>query len=167
MKNFTPVLVNTGKQKMSFKTFFLGSAAAKSYYYCGRHKTDDIYIMWIEASRFGTSYCYPCVLDEQGDPMVYMPGKGLSNKTKNAAMVQRWNLFVQPATFRQEFDVGELTPEEFHKEYAGYKNQMLEELLDEEAAEAEGTPAEALPAADEAAGPDATDVETADEAAEQ
>ena len=144
MKNYTPVLVNTSKPKWSLKTFFLGSSAAKNYFYCARHKTDDIYILWIETTRFGNSFCFPCVLDEQGDAMVYLTGRGLKNSTQNSAMIQRWNLFVKPSTFEAEFDCKELTPADFHEEYGRYKGVSFGDglsaadraaLADEDAAE--------------------------------
>ena len=147
MKNYTPVLVNTSKPKFTFKTFFLGSAAAKNYYYCARHKTDDIYILWIETTRFGTSFCFPCVLDEQGDAMVYVSGRGLKQRNANSAMIARWNLFVKPGNFAEEFDLKELTPADFHEEYGNYKSADFSGLSAEDrAALNDGEPVEEAPA---------------------
>lgn len=126
MKNFTPALVKTGKIKTTFKTFFLGnSIGAKANYYSARHKTEDIYILWIETARFGKSYCFPCVLEEQGDPMVYITGRGSAQNAKNNALVQRWGLFVTPASFEENYNCEEMTSDNFYTEYSKYKDIIL------------------------------------------
>ena len=145
MKTYTPVLVNRKKPKFSFKTLLLGSSAAKNYYYCARHKTEDIYIMWIESTRVGNTFCFPCVLDEAGDAMVYLTDKNREVRAKSAAMIQRWNLFVKPSSFEEEYSLGELAPKEFHEEYARYKDVATGFILEKELAEARGEePGEAV-----------------------
>ena len=120
MKNVTPPLINQ-KMKRNWKSFFVGEAA-KQAHYAARHKVDDIYILWIEAVQFGKTNCYPCVLEEKGDAMVYLSG----NHTKNKEMLKRWNLFVTPQNINREFDVSELDKHEFQKIYRRYQENLRE-----------------------------------------
>ena len=59
MKYCTAPLVNEVKKKSKIKAFFLGDSH-RACYYEARHKTQDIYLLWIEAPRFGKTLTYPC-----------------------------------------------------------------------------------------------------------
>ena len=143
MKNFTLPLVNRGKSKLTVKRFFFGNAGAKNYYYAARHTAGNIYLLWIESDRFGKTHTFPCVIEEDGDPMVYLTGGGLGQKNKNAEMINRWNLMINPESFEREFDLTVLTSEEFQNEYMGYKGSAFEKAAAGEA-EPEALPESAL-----------------------
>ncbi len=128
MKNFTPALVGNIKQKKGLKSFFFGRSTANAYYKA-RHKTEDISIMWIESKRFGKTDCYPCVFDEYGDPMVYHGGTVVGSKKKNAELIVRWKLFVTPQNINTEYDVTEMTAEQFFTAFKKYQSQDIERQI--------------------------------------
>lgn len=128
MKYTTPALVNNTKKLRGVKTFFLGQSTAQTYYR-GRHKTDDIFILWIEASQFGKLQCFPCVLEEQGDPMVYEVMKGVGTKARNAELVQRWPLFVTPENIQEEFDVEEMNKNDFFALFGEYRQKGVQKEI--------------------------------------
>lgn len=125
MKNYTHSLVNSEKAKRSLKSLFLGSTSTKPKYYEAFHKTEDIYALWLEAERFGTWLCFPCVLEEDGDPMIYISSGGKGKRMSNAAMINRWSIMMSRKELEEHFDVSELTPDNFGKIYSKYKETAL------------------------------------------
>ncbi len=122
MKNFTPALIHTGKEKFSLKRLLFGSAAAsKNHYFRATSKDGRTYLLWLESDRMGNMMAFPCVLEEDGDPMVYLPGYGGKQKAKNNAVIQRWHLLINPGTFADEFNYAEVESAEFQKEYSRYR----------------------------------------------
>lgn len=119
MNNHTPALVAPEKKKFSLKSLFFGNRVAKNTYYAARHKTENIYLLWIQCNRFGTLQSYPCVLSEPDGLMVYMTEKAF--KEKNHSMVERWALLANPETFARNFDYNELMPRDFNNEYNKYQ----------------------------------------------
>jgi hypothetical protein len=128
MKYTTPALINNTKKLRSFKTFFLGQSATQNYYKA-RHRTDDIFVLWIEASQFGKLQCFPCVLEEQGEPMVYEVMKGVNTKMRNAELVQRWPLFVTPQNIQEEFDVEEMSKSDFFELFGEYRRKGVQKEI--------------------------------------
>lgn len=133
MKYTTPALINNTKKLRSFKTFFLGQSSTQNYYKA-RHRTEDIFVLWLEASQFGKLQCFPCVLEEQGEPMVYEVMKGVNTKIRNAELVQRWPLFVTPQNIQEEFDVEEMSKSDFFDLFGEYRRKGVQN----EIAKAEG-----------------------------
>lgn len=150
MKFFTPALINSAKTSRSFKAIFFGHSMATSYYQA-RHKKEDIYILWIEAARFGKVHCYPCVLDEAGDAMVFSTTSSPSSARANADLITRWNLFVNPATFAEEYVVDEINKKKYNIIFGDYQtlgsSASAKKLDDADTPEDENTPAEEPPQA--------------------
>lgn len=127
MKYTTPALVNNTKKLRGIKAFFFGQSTAQSYYKA-RHKSDDILVMWIEASQFGKLQCFPCVLEEQGDPMVFEVMKGVNTKMRNAELVQRWPLFVTPENIK-DFEVEEMSKADFFALFGEYRKKGVQKEI--------------------------------------
>jgi len=125
MKYTTPALINNTRKLKGLKAFFIGQASIASYYQA-RHKHDDVFLLWIEASQFGKLQCFPCVLEESGDAMVFEVMKGLDAKARNASLVQRWGLFATPENIREEFEITEMEKNEFYQLFGDYRKGAVQ-----------------------------------------
>ena len=133
MKYTTPALINNTKKLKGFRAFFVGQAGIASYYRA-RHKTDDVLLLWLEASQFGKLQCFPCVLEEQGDPMVFEVMKGVNTKMRNADLVQRWGLFATPQNINEEYEVEEMEKEAFYQLFGDYRKRAVQKEIERETA---------------------------------
>lgn len=150
MKFTTPALINNKKKMRTFKRFIFGDSTVQMFYH-GRHKTDPVQIYWIEASQFGKLQTFPCVLDEDGDAMVFDASRSAEAKRRNAALVQRWPLFVTPANVEQDYIIEEMDGGEFYGAFGDYRRHYLDAIYEQEmdTDTAGEQPAEALPAAEQ------------------
>ena len=161
MKYTTPALINNTRKLKGLKAFFIGQASIASYYQA-RHKHDDVFLLWIEASQFGKLQCFPCVLEESGDAMVFEVMKGLDAKARNASLVQRWGLFATPENIREEFEITEMEKNEFYQLFGDYRKGAVQHEIAHLSAPA------APPEAEKTAPPEAEkDAEAAQPAAEK
>lgn len=151
MKFYSNGLINN-KRKRSFKSIFVSGTAPDNHYYGAKHHTEEIYLLWIESVRFGKCFCFPCVLDEAGDPLVYFTGGDAEDKRRNGMLIQRWNLFVNPENIQTDYNVEELEPTDFQSKYDQYKKFFRQRQQ-----EGIGAEAELLPDAKEL--PEETDAE--------
>ena len=162
MKYTTPALINNTRKLKGLKAFFIGQASIASYYQA-RHKHDDVFLLWIEASQFGKLQCFPCVLEESGDAMVFEVMKGLDAKARNASLVQRWGLFATPENIREEFEITEMEKNEFYQLFGDYRKGAVQHEIAHLSAPASPSEAEKT----ETAPPEAEKTETAQPEAEK
>lgn len=145
MKYYTDPLVNELKQKKKISAFFFGDWRRTSYYEA-RHREKNIYLLWIEGSHFGKVICYPCVLEREGELLVFENGNLSISKENNERLVQVWQDTVDSQRIREEFDVTELDSKKFNPLFSQYRKRHLEQAIAEAEAEAAGeAPAAALP----------------------
>ena len=131
MKFFTVPLVN--KRTKGWKTFFFGQSAEQKHYRA-QHCSEDITLLWLEASQFGKLHCFPCVLKEADGMLVFRPASGKETAQQNAMLIQRWNLFVNPENIRTDYHVEELERKEFYNLFNDYQRKAIEEDLDKKLA---------------------------------
>lgn len=137
MKYFTVPLVN--KRKKSLKTFFLGQSAEQKHYRA-QHCSEDITLLWLEASQFGKLHCFPCVLKEGDGMLVFRSASSKQTAELNAMLIQRWNLFVNPENIQTDYHVEEMNRKEFYALFNDCQRKVAEEEA-EAAAKAEEEPA--------------------------
>ncbi len=124
MKYCTEALVNEVKKKNKVKAFFLGDSR-RTCYYEARHKTRDIYLLWIEAPHFGKALCYPCVLRMDGVLYAFENGNMDINKQNNDQLVTLWEQVVDEQRLKAEYTVTELEKKDFN---SAFKTQQKEHL---------------------------------------
>lgn len=127
MKYFTVPLVN--KKKRTFKTFLLGQSAEQKHYRA-QHVSEDITLLWLEASQFGKLHCFPCVLNEGGDMLVFRSASSKRTAELNAMLVQRWNLFVNPENIKTDYHVEEMDRKEFYALFNECQRKSIEDEAD-------------------------------------
>ena len=140
MKYYTVPLMNEVKQRKKIKAFFFGDSR-RTIYYQATHKTEDIFIMWIEGLYFGKVTCYPCVLKQGEETLVFESGKLDISQENNDNLIQRWNLVTSPETIREEYDVVEMEKNAFGDLFGEYRRRHLdaelEKVMEEEIREME------------------------------
>ena len=148
MKFFTVPLVN--QRKKSLKTFFLGQSAEQKHYRA-QHCNEDITLLWLEASQFGKLHCFPCVLKEGEDMLVFRSASSKRTAELNGMLIQRWNLFVNPENIRTDYHVEEMSRKEFYALFNDCQRKAVEDEAagktfhtadDEEAPAGDAAPAE-------------------------
>lgn len=135
MKSYTEVLIN--RVPGGHKWWRPDPKMVQSYYEA-RHKTEDIYALWMEAKLVSKRVTLPCVLCESGDVMVY--GSGPEYYKGNSMVIKRWSLFFTPSNIETDYVVSTVDPEEFKAKYKAAKNGLLSlqgEILDAPAQAAE------------------------------
>ena len=125
MKYCTAPLVNEVKKKSKIKAFFLGDSH-RACYYEARHKTQDIYLLWIEAPRFGKTLTYPCIMRKDGVLYAFENGNMSINIENNDKLVQLWNDIVDPDILKRDFDLKTLEAKEFNATFRKYQKQHLD-----------------------------------------
>ena len=128
MKSYTQVLIN--KVPGGHKWWRPDPKMEQSYYEA-RHKSEDIYALWMEAKLMTKRVTLPCVLCESGDVMVY--GSGAEYYKQNSMVIKRWSLFISPSNIETDFVVNTVDPEVFKAKYKAAKNGLLSlsgEILD-------------------------------------
>ena len=125
MKYFTVPLVN--QRKKGWKTIIFGQSAEQKHYRA-QHRSEDITLLWLEASQFGKLHCFPCVLKEGDDMLVFRSASSRQNAEDNAMLVQRWNLFVNPENIQTDFHVEEMDKREFYKLFNECQRQIIEDF---------------------------------------
>ena len=124
MKYCTEALIDEVRQKNKIKAFFLGDSR-RTCYYEARHKTRDIYLLWLEASRFGKVICYPCILRKDGELRAFENGNLQINKQNNDELVTVWEQVVDAQRIKEEYTVTELDRKDFNE---AFKTQQKEHL---------------------------------------
>ncbi|MBQ7086771.1 MAG: hypothetical protein IJM96_04770 [Clostridia bacterium] len=114
MKAYTDVLIN--KVEGGHK-WWRPDPDMPLMHYEAKHKTDNIYIMWMETRAMRTRCAYPCLIIEDGDLMVFKPSKSIGAGQENAAMLKRWALLVTPQNIETEWIVGEVDKDVFAERY--------------------------------------------------
>ena len=112
MKSYTPSLMKIQRKRPKFWNILRGKPFDTGYYMAD-HKEKDIHIMWCEASQFGPTYCYPCVLEVDGEVYAFH-GTGSAKKAYNEELMREWVKYVSPDNIH-EFDVVEKSQEEFYE----------------------------------------------------
>jgi hypothetical protein len=106
------------KAGTGLRSLLLGHLSG-SHYYEAHCQAEGLYLLWMEFSRFGALWAYPCVLDEKdGEPLVFCPG----NDEENTRLLERWNELVTAATFAR-FSVLTLQKADFQKIYRSFKKE--------------------------------------------
>lgn len=124
MKHCTEALVNEVKKKKKVLAFFLGDSR-RTCYYEARHKTRDIYLLWIEAPHFGKALCYPCILRMDGVLRAFENGGMDINKKNNDELITIWEQVVDAQRIKTEYTYVELEKKEFN---SLFKTQQKEHL---------------------------------------
>lgn len=138
MKHFTQPLVNEVKKKKRVAGFFLGDWR-RTCYYEARHRQRDLYLLWIEGSRFGKVTCYPCIIRDMDKLYAYENGNMTVNLENNDYLVQLWNDVVDADRIKTDYDVKELDAKEFNSTFRKYQKQHLDaEIAKAMEAEIEG-----------------------------
>lgn len=124
MKYCTEALINEVRKKNKIKAFFLGDSR-RTCYYEARHKTRDIYLLWIEAPHFGKTLTYPCILRKDGVLRAFENGNLEINKQNNDELVTVWEQVVDAQRIKEEYTVTELEKKDFN---SAFKDQQKEHL---------------------------------------
>ena len=114
-------LMGAESRSFSLRKLLTGHLSSDAYYEA--HREDNgVYILWMEFSRFGTLYAYPCVLREQGrEPLVFRAAR----EEDNRALLDRWNELVTAESF-SAFRPGVLKKSDFQRIYDAYKKGSAE-----------------------------------------
>jgi len=116
-----PPLVGPDSGKTSFRQMLTGHLSSEAYYEA--HRDDNgVYILWMEFSRFGRLYAYPCVLQEMdGATYVFRSGSAADNEK----LIGRWNELVTKDSFAR-FTFQTLKKKEFNSIYSAYRHGEAE-----------------------------------------
>lgn len=122
MKMHTPPVVGEKPPKVGFFARLNGKVSC--LYYEGRDPKENVYALWIEGEGLGGLRCFPCVLDEAGDYLVYEPVRTPETARENAMLVQRWPLFLNQET-KEEFAIRTLEKDVFNQIWQKYRNDKI------------------------------------------
>lgn len=122
MKSHTPPVVGKKPPKVGF--FARLNGRVSHMYYEGRNPAENVYALWIESEGFGGLRCFPCVLDEAGDYLVYETVRTPETVRENALLIQRWPLFLNGET-KEEYTIRELEKDAFNQIYQKCRNDKL------------------------------------------
>ncbi len=122
MKSYTPPVVGEKPPKVGFFAKLNGTVS--SLYYEGRDPKENVYALWIESEGIGGLRCYPCVLDEAGDYLVYETVRSPETTQENALLMRRWPLFLNPET-KENFNIRPLDKDVFNRIYQKYRNDKI------------------------------------------
>lgn len=122
MKNCTLPVVGKKPAKGGF--FARLSGKVTHLYYEGREPGENVYALWIESVSMGGLRCFPCVLDEAGDYLVYETVRSPETTRENALLINRWPLFLNGET-RESFIIREMEKDEFNRIYQTYRNGKI------------------------------------------
>ena len=135
MKYYTPPLMNEVKQRKKLKAFFFGDSRRNAYYEA-RHKTDNVYLLWIEGIYFGKVICYPCVIERGSVLQVFENSNLPVSQENNDRLVEDWLRLVCPENVREEYEVRELDAKDFNPLFGEYRRRHLdmemEKVMEEE-----------------------------------
>ena len=135
MKYYTPPLMNEVKQRKKLKAFFFGDSRRNAYYEA-RHKTDNVYLLWIEGIYFGKVICYPCVIERGSVLQVFENSNLPVSQENNDRLVEDWLRLVCPENVREEYEVKELDAKGFNPLFGEYRRRHLdmemEKVMEEE-----------------------------------
>ena len=121
MKYVTPALMKEGGKKGGWS--LLRKATAQDAYYEAESGDGGTYLLWIEASRMGRDYAFPCAL-RHGDRLYVFESLRLRGDRKGQEeMTALWERVVSPDTVRQAYRVTRLDEAEFQKRYAALRRQ--------------------------------------------
>lgn len=134
MKSYTEVLIN--KVEGGSK-WYKADPDMELRHYEAHHKTEDIFIMWMETKMMRRRCALPCVLVEDGDALVFKASKSIAVAQENAGILKRWSLIVTPDNIETDWDITAMEKEEFAQKYKMIQNGELYGKKDEEAEEAE------------------------------
>lgn len=135
MKYYTAPLMNEVKQRKKLKAFFFGDSRRTAYYEA-RHKTENVYLLWIEGIYFGKVICYPCVIERGSELQVFENSNLPVSQENNDRLVADWQALTDPDTFREVYEVKELDSKDFNPLFGEYRRRHLdmemEKVMEEE-----------------------------------
>ena len=135
MKYCTEALINEVRKKNKIKAFFLGDSR-RTCYYEARHKTRDIYLLWIEAPHFGKTLTYPCILRKDGVLRAFENGNLEINKQNNDELVTVWEQVVDEQRLKTEYTYNELEKKDFNLVFKTQQKEHVDaeiaKMLDKE-----------------------------------
>ena len=133
MKTYTEVLMNPvpGGHR-----WYKSDPNLPLMHYEAKHKTENIYILWMETKMMRKRVTLPCALIEEGSALIFKSSSNFATGKENSMLLKRWSLFVSPQNINTDWDVTFLEKEEFLEKYknlqpTGSKEETLPELLEE------------------------------------
>lgn len=127
-KKYTPSLIRKQRKRLSFwRTIF--KKKSDNGFYFAKSLDGRVTLLWIEANQFGKTNCYPGVLTIDGQEWAW--ADGMSNKAKryNQEMIERWTQVVDPKRIDAEYDITELTSEQFFRDFGPAQDRIMRELF--------------------------------------
>ena len=130
VKDYTEHLIGAVNKStgQKIKEFFFGSGKATNCYRA-RHRTDNIRLLWMEAARWGTIYCYPCALETEDEILVFETGAALDCKENNARLVTKWTGLVNQENIVTDYEVEELKKDDFYDLFKQYRKDDLDRAI--------------------------------------
>ncbi len=125
MKYYTEPLVNEVQKKNRFKAFFLGDAR-RTCFYQATHKENGTYLLWIEGINWGKTICYPCVMIQGAETLVFENSNLDMSKENNQVLIDRWQAAVDGQRIQTEYEVSEMDKNEFHEVFSRYRKMHLD-----------------------------------------
>lgn len=127
-KNATPSLIKKKRKGTSFIKILLKRGADNGYYEAvSLDRTTRL--LWIEASQFGSTGCYPCVLDISGDEIAFVSGSSGKEKASNKRLTTMWKETVNPENIDTDFTVTELDGQEFFRQFNLAEDRQMKRLF--------------------------------------
>ena len=130
VKDYTEHLIGAVNKStgQKIKEFFFGSGKTTNCYRA-RHRTDNIRLLWMEAARWGTVYCYPCALETEDEILVFETGAALDCKENNARLVKKWTGLVNQENIVTDYEVEELKKDDFYDLFKQYRKDDLDRAI--------------------------------------
>lgn len=130
VKDYTEHLIGAVNKStgQKIKEFFFGSGKATNCYRA-RHRTENIRLLWMEAARWGTIYCYPCALETEDEILVFETGAALDCKENNARLVKKWTGLVNQENIVTDYEVEELKKDDFYDLFKQYRKDDLDRAI--------------------------------------
>lgn len=130
VKDYTDYLIGAVKKStgQKIKEFFFGKGKTMNCYRA-RHRDARITLLWMEAYRWSSIYCYPCVLETEEETLVFETGAVLDCKENNARLVEKWTSMVNRDNIVTEYEVEELKRDEFYELFKRYRKEDLDRAI--------------------------------------
>ena len=145
-KDYCDYLVGTKpapNKKKGLLNFLLGVQRNVNYY-DARHREKPIRLLWMETPRWSSMRCYPCVLEREGEILVFQSGVLKECKENNLRLVREWMATVDRERLETDFEVEALESKTFDEIFRRYRKEDLERAI-AEAERMNGAVSEALP----------------------
>lgn len=130
VKDYTDYLIGavTKSTGQKLKEFFFGKGKTMNCYQA-RSRDGQVMLLWMEAYRWSSIYCYPCVLETPEETMVFETGAVLDCKENNARLVERWTATVNRENIVTDYEVEELKREDFYEMFRRYRKEDLDRAI--------------------------------------